>query len=176
MNLAALALVAAPLWTSGFYAEAGLGASGFLGQTAEYAALGPSVGLRLGYGLTRWFAVGGIVSAATHEATVPPPPEDEFFQLYRLGATARLTLPVGRISIFADGALGAAFVSTNVLDKVEVTQPESHAGLFTSAGGGLAYHIQSRHFSLGVAGEWTLYPAFAASQAVGVRVFLRYVK
>ena len=67
-------------------------------------------------------------------------------------------------------------ISTNVLDKVMVTEPDSHFGVAMSGGGGLAYHLQNRHFSLGLGGDYTMYPGFDASQAVTIRAFVRYVK
>ena len=61
---------------SGIYAEAGLGGGGFLGNASSAANPGLAVGGRVGYDLFSWLSVGGVVTATTHEATVPPPPED----------------------------------------------------------------------------------------------------
>ena len=163
-------------YSSGIYAEMALGATGFLGEAGTYVAAGPSFGVRAGYDLFSWFSVGGIVLASTHEATVPPPPEEEYFQIYTVAADGRLFARFGRVGVFAEGSLGYAAISTNVLDKVAVTDPDNRVGVVFQVGGGLDYHIQNRHFSLGVAADWALYPEFAASQAVTGRLYLRYTR
>lgn len=167
--------VAKPRYSQGLYAEGGLGGTGFLGTTGSYAAPGPAFGVRMGTDLTSWFSLGGLVFGSTHEATVPPPPEREYFQLYHLAADARLTVRVRRIALFAEGSVGAGFISTNVLDNVGVT-PDGHSSIAFTAGGGLDYHTMNRHFSFGVGADWTMYPSFDASQSVTVRLYLRYTR
>src|SRR5262245_16361571 len=112
-------------YASGIYAEMELGATSFIGDAGDYVAPGPVFGLRGGYDLFSWLSVGGILTASTHEATVPPPPEQEFFQIYLLGADGRLSARLGKIALFGEGALGFAAVSTNVLDKVAVPEPHN---------------------------------------------------
>jgi hypothetical protein len=163
-----------PSW--GWFAEAGLGATGFLGETQRHAAIGPTFGVRAGKDLTSWFAVGGLVATSMHEATVPPPPEQEYFQLYTLAADARFTVRPGRVALFVEGGLGVAFINTNVLDRVQVTLPDEHVTLVYHAGGGMAWHTRNRHFSIGLAGDWAMYPGFEGAQAVAVRLYLRYTK
>src|SRR5690606_18217703 len=70
--------------STGFFAEGGLGGLAFIPK--RNAALGPSMNLRVGRDLFSWLSLGLVVGASSHEATVPPPPEDEWFQLYRGGA------------------------------------------------------------------------------------------
>ncbi|HUH04049.1 MAG TPA: hypothetical protein VML75_18760 [Kofleriaceae bacterium] len=67
--------------SSGIYTEAGIGATAFLGPNATYAAAGPSFDMRAGYDLFSWFSVGLRLSGSSHEATVPAPPEGEYFQI-----------------------------------------------------------------------------------------------
>lgn len=180
LALAALATLGAPAsadaakYSTGFYAEAGLGATGFLGQTGAYAAPGPAFGLRAGYDLFSWFSVGALLAGSTHEATVPPPPEREYFQLYHLAADGRLTVRYRRVAVFAEGALGLAILNTNVLEKVSVTDRDERSSIAFTGGGGIDYHTQNRHFSFGLAGGWTMYSGFAASQSVSIRLYLRY--
>ena len=163
-------------YSHGFYAELGLGAHTFLGQTGQYAAVGPSFGIRSGYDLFSWLSLGAYLAGSTHEATVPPPPDREYFQLYTGAAEGRITVRVWRLALFAEGTLGAAAVSTNVLDRVAVTEPDSHLTMVFGGGGGLDYHIQNRHFSIGLACDYALYPSFDASSALNVRLYLRYAK
>ncbi len=162
--------------STGYYAELGLGATGFLGETQRHAAIGPTFALRGGKDLTRWFSIGGLVATSVHEATVPPPPEQEYFQLYTVAADARLTARIRRLALFAEGGAGFTAISTNVLDRVGVTLPEEHLGFGYHAGGGLAWHTQNRHFSIGLAGDWWMIPTFASSMAIDVRLYLRYTK
>lgn len=158
----------------GPYAEIGLGATGFLGAMAGEAAIGPGAALRVGLDAFPFLSLGGRIELASHRATVPPPPEDQYVQLYQLAGDARLTARVGALALFADGGLGVAVVSTNVFDKVGVTEPGERATLAFAAGGGLEYQLMNRHYALGVAAQWSLLPGFEAAQAVAGRAFLRY--
>lgn len=160
----------------GLYAQLDAGATSFLGETQRYAAIGPTFGVRLGKDLTRWLAVGGVVTTSMHEATVPPPPEEEYFQLYQFGGEARLTVRIGRLSLFAEGGASVAYINTNILERVAVTDPDERWSLVWHSGGGMAWHTRNRHFSVGVAGEWQMYPGFDGSMAVGGRIYLRYTK
>lgn len=158
----------------GPYAEVGIGGTGFLGEGQKYSAVGPSFSLRLGLDLFSWLSLGGRLGASNHEATVPAPPEGEYYQLYSAGGDARLGFRIGRIGVFADGGVGLAMMSTNVLSKVEVLDPGERFALVLSAGGGLEYQLQNRHYAFGLAGEWSLYGDFAATQTATARAYLRY--
>jgi hypothetical protein len=181
MLLAALAVVASArvaladrTTASGAYAEIGLGAAGFLGAARDHGAVGPTAALRVGYDLLSFFSIGGRLELESHAATVPPPPEDQYFQLYHLGGDARVSARIGAIGLFADGGLGLSLVSTNVLAKVGVTDPDEHLTVSFAAGGGLEYQLMNRHYALGLAAQWSLYPGFDAAQAVAARTYLRY--
>src|SRR6185503_1911884 len=90
--------------SSGWYTEGGLGAVGFLPGASDDAAPGPAHDLRIGRDLFSWLAIGVAVSASSHEATVPPPPSGEWFQLYRGGGEARLGARFDAIAIWAEGS------------------------------------------------------------------------
>lgn len=158
----------------GYYAEAGLGATVFFGNGAKYAAPGPSLEIRMGYDLFSWLSVGAVLGLSTHEATVPPPPEGEYFQLYSGMADARVGIPVGRFHIFADAGLGLAGVSSNVLEQVDILEPGQSASFAIRAGGGIEYQLQNRHYAFGVGGQWMNMPNFASLQGVSARLYLRY--
>lgn len=164
---------AKPKYSHGYYAEAGGGATVFL-VGGEYIAPGPALQLRTGYEPWSWFGIGARLGLSTHEAVVPPPPEQEYVQFWEIAATGRLALRISRIGLFAEGGLGLAVVNTNVLDQVGVTRADEHLSPLFIAGGGLDYHTQNRHFSLGLGADWTTYPTFDAASAVTVRFFLRY--
>src|SRR6185503_17600151 len=76
--------------SSGWYAEGGLGAVAFLPSASGDAAVGPAIDVRAGRDLFSWLSLGITLAASSHEATVPPPPEGEWFQLYRGTADARI--------------------------------------------------------------------------------------
>lgn len=158
----------------GFYAEAGLGAVGMLGEGQHAAAVGPVVALRLGYDLTPWASLGIAADASSHEATVPPPPEGEWFQLYQGRADLRLGARSGAVAFFAEGGAGAAYISSNLLAKVGILEPGERVSLAISAGGGLEYQLQNRHYAFGLAGSYWLAPGFDGLNGIEARAFLRY--
>lgn len=158
----------------GAYAEAGLGANLIVGDVQPWAQPGPALSLRLGYDLWSWLSLGVAADASTHEATVPPPPEGEYLQLYRLRADARLTARLDALALYAEGGAGGAMVSSNILGKVGVTEPDERYSLAFGGGAGVEYQLQNRHYALGLGGEYWLTPGFTGLAGVGVRIFLRY--
>ena len=175
-----LGLIAAPSVAQarpaarGFYAEAGLGAVGMLAEGADAAAVGPVLALRLGYDLTPWLSLGVAAGASSHEATVPPPPEGQWFQLYQGRAELRLSGRAGAVAFFAEGGAGAAYVSSNVLAKVGFLDPGERVSLAVGAGAGLEYQLENRHYAFGLGADYWLLPGFGSLQGVEVRLFLRY--
>jgi len=159
---------------SGVYTEAGIGGAGFLADMANYAAVGLQMDLRVGYDLFSWLSVGGRLNAATHQATVPPPPEGEYFQLYSASGDARLGFNYKGVGAFVEGGLGMAMMSSNVLQKVGVLDPGEKFAVTFYGGGGLEYQLMNRHYEFGLAGHYQLYPDFNAIQSVGVRLYMRY--
>ena len=159
---------------TGPYAEASVGGAAFLGAGGDYSRPGPAFALRGGVDLFSWFSLGARAELESHEADVPPPPEGEYFQIYTAAAEGRISVPAGRFGLFAEGGAGFAMVSTNVLAKVELLDPGERVTPFFSAGGGLEYQLANRHYAFGLAGQWSLYPAFEAIQSIGARLTLRY--
>jgi hypothetical protein len=160
--------------STGLYAEASLGGAGFVGSAASYAKLGPSIGARLGIDVFPWLSLGGALAASTHEATVPPPPEGELYQLYTVAADAQLTLRWGWFAVFAHGGGGIGAMSSNILEKVGILEPDERYSLALSAGGGVEYQLQNRHFAVGLAAAYATFPAFEQTATVTIRSFLRY--
>ncbi len=172
--IAAAAPAAARPASKGFFTEAAVGATGVLPPAQSYAAVGPTMAFRVGYDLFSWFSVGVHAGTSSHEATVPAPPEGEWFQLYRAHADGRLGFRAGRVGLFAEGGVGAAYISSNILGKVMVTDPGEHFSIAFQAGGGVEYQLLNRHYTVGIAGDWFLLPQFAALNGVEARAFLRY--
>lgn len=159
---------------SGWFAEAGFGATVFLPPTASYAKPGPNLEIRLGRDLVSWFSLALYAAASSHEAIVPPPPEGEWFQVYRGGADARLGGRIGRLALFLEGGAGVALISSNVLDKVGITEPGDTFAAVFHAGAGFEYQLWNRHYAIGTAGDAFLIPQFDTARAVGIRAYLRY--
>jgi hypothetical protein len=159
---------------TGWYAEGGFGAVAFLPAHAGDAQIGPALDIRVGRDLFSWLSIGVSLAASTHEALVPPPPDGEFFQLYRGGGDLRLTGRLDRVALFAEGGLGLAAISSNVLGKVMVTDPGESVSVALTAGAGLEYQLENRHYALGLAADAFLLTQFDALKAIDTRLYLRY--
>jgi hypothetical protein len=160
--------------SSGWYAEGGLGVVGFLPDRSDDAAPGPAFDVRIGRDLFSWLSVGVSLAASSHEATVPPPPDGEWFQLYRGGGHLRLGGLIGRVAIFVEGGAGIGILSSNVLGKVMVTDPGENFSITFHAGGGFEYQLENRHYAFGLATDVFLMPQFDAMRALDTRLYLRY--
>jgi len=162
--------------STGFFAEGGLGAVAFLPSVSNDAALGPGLAVRVGRDLFSWLSLGVYLAASSHLATVPPPPDGQWFQLYRGGADARLGKRFDRIAVFVEGGFGVSMISSNVLEKVMVTRPgvsgEFSATIHGGAGG--EYQLENRHYALGLAVDAFLEPNFVGMRALETRLYLRY--
>lgn len=167
------AAVARPAAT-GWFAEGGLGAVAFLPGASRDASVGPALGIRIGRDLLPWLSVGISLAASSHEATVPPPPEGEWFQLYRGGGDARIGGRFDRLTAFVEGGVGVAMISSNILGKVRITGPGETLSSVFHAGAGVEYQLENRHYTVGLAADGFLLPRFAAVRAIDSRLFLRY--
>ena len=177
--LAALAVQgAAPVHarpaSTGFFAEAGFGAVKFLPPDGANAKLGPTMQVRVGRDLFSWVSLGVFVAASSHEATVPAPPVDEWFQLYRGGGDVRLGGLVGSVALFVEGGVGVTMMSSNVLEKVMTVEPGERFSIGVHGGAGFEYQLQNRHYALGAAVDAFLAPQFDNIKAIDTRVYLRY--
>ena len=158
----------------GWFAEGGLGAVKFLSRASASADLGPTVDVRIGRDVFSWLSVGVSLAASSHEATVPPPPEGEWFQLYRGCGDARLEAAFDRVAVFAEGGAGIAMISSNVLGKVMITDPGERFSIAFHAGASVQYQLENRHYAFGLAADAFLLPQFASIRAIDSRLFLRY--
>jgi len=160
--------------STGFFAEGGLGAVTFLPPRTSDAAVGPEMEIRIGRDIASWFSFGIVIAASSHEATVPPPPEHEWFQVYRGAGDVRLGTRADSIAFFVEGGAGVAMFSSNVLEKVMVVEPGEQFSIEFHAGGGLEYQLENRHYAFGLAVNAFLAPQFDAIMAIDSRLYLRY--
>ena len=160
--------------SSGWYAEGGFGAVTVLPKHRDDAAVGPAVNIRIGRDLFSWLSLGISLAASSHEATVPAPPEGEWFQLYRGGGDLRIGGRLDRIALFVEGGAGLAVISSNILDKVKVTDPGENFSIGFHGGAGFEYQLENRHYALGLGVDAFLLPQFDALKAIDSRVYLRY--
>lgn len=160
--------------STGFFAEGGFGAVAFLPPDSKNAAIGPVMDIRVGRDLFSWLSVGIFAAASSHEATVPPPPSGEWFQLYRGGGDLRLSGRADRIAFFAEGGLGVAMMSTNVLEKAMTLDPGEKYSVTFHGGAGLEYQLVNRHYAIGLAADGLIAPQFSAIKAIESRLYIRY--
>ena len=160
--------------SSGWFAEGGLGAVAFLPAHADDAAIGPALNLRIGRDVFSWLSLGISVAASSHEATVPPPPKGEYFQLYRGGGDLRIGGRLDRLALFVEGGVGVASISSNVLGKVMVTESGETLSLAFQGGAGLEYQLENRHYALGLSVDAFVLPQFDSLRAIDARLYLRY--
>jgi len=160
--------------SSGWFAEGGLGAVAILPSHADDARPGPALSIRVGRDLFSWLSVGVSLVASSHEATVPAPPEGEWFQLYRGGGDARLGGRFDRLAIFLEGGAGLAMISSNVLGKVGVTGPGENFTIAFQVGAGFEYQLENRHYAIGAGVDAFVLPQFDAMRGLDTRLYLRY--
>jgi hypothetical protein len=159
---------------TGFFAEGGLGAVTYLPHTSKDANTGPELSLRIGRDIFSWFSLGLYAAASSHEATLPPPPTGQWFQLYRGGADGRLGGRIGAIAFFVEGGAGIAMISSNVLEKAMITDPGEKYSITFHGGAGLEYQLENRHYAVGLGVDAFLVPQFATMKAIDSRLYLRY--
>ncbi|HEY0191683.1 MAG TPA: outer membrane beta-barrel protein, partial [Kofleriaceae bacterium] len=144
--------------STGWYTEGGLGAVTFLPKASKDADPGPALELRIGRDLFSWLSIGVTLAASSHEATTPPPPTGEWFQLYRGAAEARIGGRFDRLALYVQGGAGAAMISSNILEKVGITDPGERISIAFHAGGAIQYQLENRHYAVGLGVDAFLIP------------------
>jgi hypothetical protein len=168
----------------GLYTEGEVGAVAFFGRAGDVVSPGFSVGARLGYDLTGWAAVQLHVLGSTHQIAGgnPNAPDatrhavdlnGQLLQTYQAALEGKLTYRFGQTSIFVEGGPGIERLSTNVLYVLGV-EPQYRVGLIFGGGAGFDYHSLSRHFSIGVRGDFLVLQELTSSQELFASTYLRY--
>jgi hypothetical protein len=174
----------------GLYTEGEVGAVTFFGAAGADVAPGFAVGTRIGYDLFRWFAVQAHFLGSTHAirgsrsvmgldangntitVVQPNPQAGQLLQTYQAIAEGKLTLRFGQTSLFAEGGAGLERLSTNVLYTLMLER--YRVGFTAGGGGGIDYHSLSRHFSVGLRGDYFWMREISGSQDLMVTTYLRY--
>jgi hypothetical protein len=159
----------------GLYTEGEAGAVAFFGPAGANVSPGFAIGARVGYDVLRFLAVQvhGLGSTHLTKAGTDRPEGNQLIQTYQATVEAKLTLRFGQLSLFGEGGLGLVRLSTNLLYELGVEQ-EYRTGLTAGGGGGVDYHSLSRHFSIGLRGEYYWLRDLSSSKDLIVTTYLRY--
>jgi opacity protein-like surface antigen len=157
----------------GLYTEGEVGGVAFFGAAGGKIAPGFGIGFRAGYDLNRFVAVQIHGLGSTHQTTFPGmPQDDQLLQLYQGTAELKATYRFGQTSIFAEGGIGAARLSSNILATVNLTKWRT--GLTAGGGLGFDYHSLSRHFSIGLRAGYFWLRDISGSRDLIATLYLRY--
>jgi hypothetical protein len=156
----------------GFFTEGEIGAVTFLGPAGDAVGPGFAIGTRFGYDVVRFFAVQLHGLGSTHLTKGDGPAGDQLIQTYQGMIEGKLTMPIGQLSVFGEGGVGVARLSTNLLHELSLARYRT--GLTAGGGGGIDYHSLSRHFSIGLRGEYYWLRDISNSSDVIVTTYLRY--
>lgn len=158
----------------GLYTEGEIGAVAFFGPAGENVSPGFAIGARLGYDIFRFFAVQVHALGSTHLTKANDRPQgDQLIQTYQGMIEGKLTLRFGQLSVFGEGGVGLARLSTNLLYQLGIEQ-QYRTGLTAGGGAGIDYHSLSRHFSIGLRGELYWLRDLSASKDLIATTYLRY--
>lgn len=156
----------------GLYTEGEIGTVAFIGRASKEVGVGFAIGTRLGYDLSRWFALQARLLGSTHETKGDGPLSGQLLQTYQGALEAKATLRFSQLSLFAEGGVGFARMSSNILYALGLARYRT--GLTAGGGGGLDYHTLSRHFSVGLRGGFYVLREVSGSQDLIVTLYLRY--
>jgi hypothetical protein len=158
----------------GLYTEGEIGAVAFFGPAGDNVSPGFAIGARLGYDIFRWLALQAHFLGSTHQLSGEAGPlSGQLLQTYQAVLEGKLTLRFGQTSIFGEGGIGVARLSTNALYALMV-EPKYRVGFVAGGGAGVDYHSLSRHFSIGIRGDFLVMSNLSSSQELMATTYLRY--
>ena len=156
----------------GFFTEGEFGVLSFTGRASEEISPGFAVGARAGYDIFSFFAVQLHLQGSTHQSQGDTPIAGQLLQVYQGTVEGKLTLRLVQWSFFVEGGLGAARMSSNLLYARGLTKYRT--GFTYGGGGGIDYHFLSRHFSIGLRGDFYVLSDVTSSRDVSTTMYLRY--
>lgn len=158
----------------GLYTEGEIGAVAFFGPAGDNVSPGFAIGARLGYDIFRWLALQAHFLGSTHQLSDGAGAlSGQLIQTYQAVLEGKLTLRFGQTSLFGEGGIGVARLSTNALYALMV-EPKYRVGLVAGGGAGVDYHSLSRHFSIGIRGDFLVMSNLSSSQELMATTYLRY--
>jgi len=163
----------------GLYTEGEAGAVTLFGPAGGgKVGVGVAIGTRVGYDVTRFFAVQLHGIGSTHQTSFPGmPQDDQLLQLYQAMVEGKLTYRRGQLSFFAEGGVGLARLSSNLLATVPYGGgylTRWRTGLTAGGGAGIDYHSLSRHFSFGLHAGYFWLRDISGSRDLITTLYLRY--
>jgi opacity protein-like surface antigen len=162
----------------GLYTEGEIGSVVLFGPAGGKVGPGFALGTRVGYDVTRFFAVQLHGIGSTHQMSLPGMPQDEqLLQLYQAMVEGKLTYRFGQVSILAEGGVGVARLSSNLLATIPYQGgylTRWRTGLTAGGGAGVDYHSLSRHFSVGLRGDYFWLRDISGSRDLIATTYLRY--
>jgi len=156
----------------GFFTEGEFGVLWFNGRASDEIAPGFAVGARAGYDLFSFFAVQLHLLGSTHQSQGDTPIAGQLLQMYQGTLEGKLTLRLVQWSFFAEGGLGAARMSSNLLYARGLAKYRT--GFTYGGGAGVDYHFLSRHFSIGLRGAFYVLSDVTGSRDAWTTMYLRY--
>ena len=149
----------------GFVVESGVGALGHLGPLKNISPISPWFHLQFGYEPLKFlmaFAEGDLIFSNTSYAN--PPPETRAYALYGFGGGLRFTVkPTDRVGIYAQGSIGFARISEDVL-FVYGYQNADRFGLYFGGDLGVEWYQVSPHYAIAIHGGLRDYNAVLGRQ------------
>lgn len=166
------------LYARGFFAEAQLGAIGFLGDLADVSKPGPRLAVSFGYEFTVWLSVLIALDASFHDTKQRPPPSQTMYEMLGAVGGLRLTLPLGaRAALWVDGVAGMVWTGGDVLRGLGFREATT-ATLAYGGELGFDWHVFARHHSIGLLAGGRVFPDLVRdSYSMGLHgsAYLRYV-
>jgi hypothetical protein len=156
----------------GFFTEGEFGVLSFNGRASAEISPGVAVGARAGYDIFSFFAVQLHLLGSTHQSQGDTPIAGQLLQVYQGTVEGKLTLRLVQWSFFVEGGLGAARMSSNLLYARGLAKYRT--GFTYGGGGGIDYHFLSRHFSIGVRGDFYVLSDVTSSRDLATTMYLRY--
>lgn len=166
------------LYAHGFFLEAQLGATGFLGDLGKVSKPGPRLAFNLGYEITSWLSVLIQAEASFHDTKNRPPPSHTMYEMLGASAGARFSVPFNaRAALWLDGLFGMVWTGGDVLHALGFRDTVAPSMAY---GGelGFDWHVLARHHSFGLLGGARMLPDLVRTgYSLGIygSAYLRYV-
>ena len=156
----------------GLYSEGEAGMLWFFGKAGYEVMPGFAIGARFGYDVFRFFALQAHFLGSTHDTRGDSVVSGQLLQSYQATVEGKLTYRFTQLSIFAEGGLGAARMSSNLFYALGYARYRT--GFTAGGGAGVDWHSLSRHFSVGLRGDYYWLRDVTGSQDLIATAYLRY--